>query len=244
MDIQKPIKSQNRISMEIVDDEYWLSYAKRTIEKSISTRNEAATKLESMTLWFWGLYTASFTIGVSINAIDAPFWVLILMASPIISLIVTYWFCVHAQFPVTAEFDPTIPYEIKEGYNSGLLVKKKRFNYALLLTFISAVLLSGSLFSLSFYNKKTEPTVEARYDKESKSIIVSGLLPKNVEVFTTLDFVNDNLKKQYYSNRYLIQKNGIINLNIKVDSMPKKSILNIHWTENGKSLGFSRIIKN
>jgi uncharacterized membrane protein len=229
--------------MEIVDDEYWLGYAKKTIENSITSRNDAASKLESMTLWFWGLYTATFTIGVSINAIEAPFWVLIIMALPIISLIITYWFCVLAQFPVTTEFDPTIPYEIKEGYNQGVFKKKKRFNWALTFTFISAVLLSSSLFSLSFFNKKIDTAIEAQYDKESNSIIISGLLPKAVTAQTTLDSVQNNKKVSFYSNKFIIPNNGIINLNVKVSKLPQKTILNIYWTDKNKQYGFARIIK-
>lgn len=230
--------------MEIVDDEYWLQYAKKSIEKSITSRNEAAAKLESMTLWFWGLYTATFTVGITVNAIDAPFWVLLLLASPVVCLIITYWFCVLAQFPVTAEFDPTIPYEIKEGYNQGLLVKKSRFNRALFCTFISAFLIGTSLFSLSFVNKKNNISITSSYDKEQKAIIISGLLPKNISALTTIDTLSgENKKTTIYTNRYTIQENGIINLNIPIKSLPKNTIVSITWTENAKQNGVAQRIE-
>lgn len=230
--------------MEIVDDQYWLEYAKKTIEKSITTRNEAAAKLESMTLWFWGLYTASFTIGVSINLIDAPIWVLVLLASPVVFLILTYWFCVLAQFPVTAEFDPTIPYEIKEGYNQGLFVKKRRFNWALFFTFVSALLLGSALFSLSFVNKKNETSITASYDQNLKLITISGLLPKNVSAYTTIDTISvDKNKSTIYSNKYVVQENGIINVNFPIDKLPTETIVTIIWTENGKQSGLAQKIE-
>ena len=36
--------------MEMLDDQYWLKYAKSSVENSISSRNQAAAKLEKMTL--------------------------------------------------------------------------------------------------------------------------------------------------------------------------------------------------
>lgn len=230
--------------MEIVNDHYWLEYAKKTIEKSITSRNEAAAKLESMTLWFWGLYTASFTIGVSINVIDAPFWVLLLLASPVVFLIITYWFCVLAQFPVTAEFDPTIPYEIKEGYNQGLLVKKRRFNMALIFTFISALLLGTALFSLSFVNKRSETSLIASYDSTLKLITISGILPKNISAYTTIDTVSiENIKSTFYKNIYTVQENGILNINVPIKTLPKEVFVTITWTEKGKEKGIAQKIE-
>lgn len=230
--------------MEIVDDQYWLEYAKKTIEKSITSRNEAAAKLESMTLWFWGLYTASFTIGISINLIDAPLWVLVLLASPVVFLIITYWFYVLAQFPVTAEFDPTIPYEIKEGYNQGLFVKKRRFNFALFFTFFSALLLGIALFSLSFVNKKNVTSITTLYDQNHKCIAISGLLPKNVSAYTTIDTITvDKKKSTVFTNTFIVQEDGIININFPIDKLPKETIVTIIWAENGRQNGFAQKIE-
>lgn len=229
--------------MEIIDDQYWLAYAKSSVEKSLSSRNEAAAKLEKMTLWFWGLYTASFTIGVTINAINAPYWVLILLASPIVFLIITYWFCVLAQFPVTSGYDPKIPYEIKQGYNQGLKKKNARFNWALSFTFVSAILLSSALFSLAFVDKKNTTVITSRFDKEKSAIIISGLLPKNVTATTTIDTLScDKSKAPIYLNQYTVQENGILNLNIPVKPMPKKAIVTVTWTEDGKQKGLAQLV--
>src|SRR6266568_2477579 len=162
--------------MEMIDDAYWLLYGKNAVVNSLTSRNEAAAKLEKMTLWFWTLYTASFTIGVSINLIDAPFWILLMPASPVVLLILTYWLCILAQLPVTAEYDPTIPYEIKEGYNAGLKTKDKRFKFALWSTFISALLLCIALFSLSFVHKKSNYGINALIVENKKVLVISGTL--------------------------------------------------------------------
>jgi len=228
--------------MEIVDDEFWLQYAKKSIEKAITTRNEAASKLQKMTLWFWGLYTATFTIGVTINAIDAPFWVTLLLASPIIFLIITYWFCVLVQFPVNAEFDPTIPYEIKEAYNQGLFKKKQRFNWALTFTFISALLLGVALFSLSFVGKRDSISLTSSYNKEIKAIVISGLLPKDISVLTTIDTLDKDRKMIIYTNIYNTQAKGIVNINFPIKSLPKKTFVTMTWIEKGKQNGIAQRI--
>jgi hypothetical protein len=230
--------------MEMVDDEYWLQYGKNTLVNSITSRNEAAAKLEKMTLWFWGLYTTSFTIGVSINIIDAPFWILLLLASPIVLLILTYWLCTLAQLPVTAEYDPTIPYEIKEGYNAGLKTKDRRFKIALWSTFISALLLSIALFSLSFVHKKSNYSISASISDNKEVFVISGTLPKTSTVLTTLDSLDENKHKiQFYSNIYKVQDNEILNLNIPLKTIPKTVIISTTWKENGIDKGFTQTIR-
>jgi hypothetical protein len=221
--------------MEIVDDEYWLNYAKESVVNSINNRNDAAAKLEKMTLWFWGLYTTSFTIGVTINALKAPVWVMVLLASPIILLIVTYWLCELVQLPVNASFDPRIPYEIKEGFNKGLKIKNKRFNYALISTFISALFLSVALFSLSFVNKKSDYSIDAQLSKDGKYVVISGTLPKKTLVETSLDsMVAVKQKMEFYSEEYLVTNNETCNFYIPLKSVPEKLFVTVSWKEDGK----------
>jgi hypothetical protein len=225
--------------MEMIDDEYWLQYGKNTVANSITSRNEAAAKLEKMTLWFWGLYTTSFTIGVSINIIDAPSWVLLLLASPVVLLILTYWFCILAQLPVTAEYDPAIPYEIKEGYNAGLKTKDNRFKIALWSTLVSALLLSIALFSTSFVHKKSTYSISASISENKEALVISGTLPKTTNVLTTLDSLDENKHKvQFYSNMYKVQDNEILNLNIPLKTIPKTIIISTTWKENSVNRGF------
>jgi hypothetical protein len=224
--------------MEIIDDEYWLQYAKKSVENSITSRNAAAAKLEKMTIWFWSLYTASFTIGVSINLIVAPKFILGLLAAPIFLLIITYWFCILAQLPVSAEFDPAIPFEIKEGYNSGLSKKKKRFDIALTFTFISALFLSIALFSLSFAKKKENYTLSAFYSDNKEQIIVSGLFPGNTIVYTSLDTLNNSkVKIQFYNNIFKVQDNGILNLNIPINKTKKDIYVSAVWKDGNNEKG-------
>lgn len=225
--------------MEIINDEYWLNYAKQAVINSITARNESAAKLEKMVLWFWALYTTSFTIGVSISLIDAPIWVLGLLSLPIITLIITYWFCVWTQLSISSTFDPRIPYEIKLSYNRALEVKNKRFVFALGGTLLSSVVLSFALFSLSVV-KKNNYSVSGQISENKEYLIVSGTLPKNNLVLTTLDSLDGNTKHkiQFYSNFYKIQSNEMFNLNIPLKSIPKTIVLSTTWKENNIDKGF------
>jgi len=225
--------------MEIINDEYWLNYGKQGVINSITARNEGASKLENMVLWFWGLYTASFTIGISINLIDAPSWVLGFLGLPIITLIITYWLCVWTQLPIVSTFDPRIPYEIKLGYNRTVKEKNWRFNLALTGTLVSSIILAFALFSLSFVDKKTSTSITPFFNDNKEVLAVSGTLPKNTLVTTTLDTLNESKHKvQFYSNVFKVQDNGVFNLNVPLKANFKSIILSVTWKEGGIDKGF------
>lgn len=229
--------------MEIINDEYWLNYGKQGVINSVTARNEGASKLEKMVLWFWGLYTASFTIGVSINLIDAPTWVLGFLGLPIITLIITYWLCVWTQLPIVSTFDPRIPYEIKLGYNRTLKEKNFRFKLALGGTLFSSIILAFALFSLSFVDKK-DTTKFSSFISESKDIlVVSGTFPKSTLLTTTVDSLGEKKQKiQFYSNTYKVQDNGIFNLNVPLKIIPKTIIVSTTWKEGSNERGFVQIL--
>jgi len=228
--------------MEIINDEYWLNYGKQGVINSVSARNEGASKLEKMVLWFWGLYTASFTIGVSINLIDAPSWVLGFLGFPIISLIITYWLCVWTQLPIVSTFDPRIPYEIKLGYNRTLKEKNWRFNLALGGTLVSSIVLAFALFSLSFVNKKEITTVTS-FITVNKELAISGTFPKSTLLTTALDSLDEKKHKvQFYSNTFKVQDNSIFNLNVPLKIIPKTIIVSTTWKDGSIDQGFVQIL--
>lgn len=227
------------MSAEMLNDEYWLAYAKKSTENSLTARNEGAAKLEKMVLWFWGLYTASFTIGVSINAIDAPVGVLAFLALPIVTLIATYWLCIWTQMPVTSQFDPRIPHEIMSGYNTAVREKTIRFNLSLIGTVISSLSLAGALFALAFVDKKESISVKASFNTKKDRIIISGTLPKNATVITTVDTGGGSSRKSvFYSNIHKTQDNGFFNLNIPADTTSKSYGICVEWEEGGKDNGY------
>lgn len=231
--------------MEIINDKYWLDYAKQSVINSIKARNEGAAKLQKMVLWFWGLYTTSFTIGISINLIDAPLWVLVFLGLPVITLIITYWLCVWTQLPIESTFDPRIPFEIKLGYNRSVTEKNRRFKFALAGTLISSIILASALFSLSFVKKKSNNTLSAHINENKDQLIVTGTFPKNTIVVTTLDSLNkNNHKVPFYTNRFKVQENQVFNLNIPLEVVPETIVITSIWNEKKEKKGFVQIIEN
>jgi hypothetical protein len=229
--------------MEIINDEYWLNYGKQGVINSVTARNEGASKLEKMVLWFWGLYTASFTIGVSINVIDAPTWVLAFLGLPIITLIITYWLCVWTQLPIVSTFDPRIPYEIKLGYNRTLKEKNLRFKLALGGTLFSSIILAFALFSLSFVEKKDTTSFSSFISENKEILVVSGTFPKSTLLTTTLDSLDEKKHKvQFYSNTYKVQDNGVFNLNVPLKITPKSIIVSTTWKDGSIDRGFLQIL--
>jgi hypothetical protein len=225
--------------MEIINDEFWLNYGKQGVINSVTSRNEGASKLEKLVISFWAFYTASFTIGVSINLIDAPTWVLGLLGLPIITLIITYWLCVWTQLPIVSTFDPRIPYEIKSGYNRTVKEKIFRFNMALGGTLISSIVLAFALFSLSFVDKKAASSVTSFISNNKEVLVVSGNFPKTTLITTTLDSLNENKHKvQFYSNVFKVQDNGVFNLNIPLKTIPRTIIISTTWKESNFDRGF------
>jgi hypothetical protein len=237
---------------EMVDNEFWLKYAKDSITNSLKCRDEGAEKLRSMIFWFWGIYTAVFTIGVSINLIDASLIILILLASPIFVLILSYWFCVYAQLPIIGHnnktgYDPGIPFEIKQGYNAGLRFKNRHFRAALISTLISALLLGIALVMLSFVNKKQSSSLNVNLNDNKDEILISGLFPKLTLVKTEVDsLVSPNSKITFYQNSFMIQENGTLNLNIPIKKISKsnKIFVTTSWKDNNLEKGLLQIIKN
>jgi hypothetical protein len=232
--------------MEMINNEYWLEYAKKSVDTSVTSINDAAAKLEKMVLWFWSIYTASFTIGVSINVIEAPTFVLVLLASPIALLIMTYWLCVWAQLPIMSHhpYDPRVPVEIIKSYNYGQLKKDSHMRLALVLSFLSALFLATALFSFSFVHKKEPAVMNALYNATKSSIVISGTLPKNTLVNTYIDSVDiTGDKTQFYSNTYLVQNNGILNINVPVKTPPREIIVSTFWKDDNVEKGFTQKLR-
>lgn len=231
--------------MEIINDEYWLSYAKKSVENSITSRNHAAAKIEAMTLWFWGAYVLYFTIGVTIELLDVSSFVMFLLALPIVLVMVTYWLCVYAQLPVTVTFDPRIPSEILEGYNSGLRTKNRRFQFSLLFTFLSAVSVAIALYMLSISGKKEDERADLLVNDSKDMIILSAQMPKNRLVSTMVDSISaEGHKSTFFTKEIKTGTTGQINLNIPVNRKGKSAyVATLTWKDGDIRKGLVRMIQ-
>ena len=107
-DIKEPIKPE-------IDDRFWFGLSKEMLQNSVSSRNDAAAKVQSMISWFWGIYTASAAVGIALSKTTYSYFIIFLMAAPSLVLIAAYWVAVWVQMPVRAEFDPRTPNSIQRA---------------------------------------------------------------------------------------------------------------------------------
>ncbi|MGB7292165.1 MAG: hypothetical protein WBD99_08335 [Thermodesulfobacteriota bacterium] len=138
-----------------VDDQYWFELSKKIVESGTSSRNEAAAILQTMIVFFWGIYTASATVGIALSETSYSLPIILMIASPSIVLIAAYWVAVWVQMPVQAQFDPRIPKQIKEAYIKGVNTKSRRLAAALALSLIAAILVSSALIAASVSKQAT-----------------------------------------------------------------------------------------
>jgi hypothetical protein len=230
--------------MEIIDDEYWINYAKKSIDDSITVNNNSSEKLQKLVFWFWTVYTTYFAIGTTINLIDAPPWTIFLMSSPIITLIITYGLCDWVQTPVSVTFDPRIPYEIRIAYTKTVTVKQKRFSIALGGAALSALLLALSLFMYNVSGKISSYNLDVTYNKEAASLFISGVFPGNTEILTQVDSLKSGGgRAQVYTDIIKSGDKGLLAKTIKTDTLKRKLLVSATWSDKGQLKGFFKIIE-
>ncbi len=141
-----------------IDDGYWFTFSETLVSKASETREQAASKLQNLVLWLWGIYTASATVGFALSGKALSFWPTVLIAGASASLIAVYWSTVWVQMPFLCAFDPRSPTEIKEAYKQGAVAKATRLKLTLFLSVLAAFMVSPALIIASV-SKEQKPTV-------------------------------------------------------------------------------------
>ena len=140
------------------DVEFWRDLEKSTIKSAVTARNEAASKLQTLVTWLWGITTSGTLGGVAfklvVNAsVTNPnlslSTILIALASAL--LVATYWLCVRAQFPIELSFvDPNTGDEliaIRNNYEKALKAKNNWLRLALGFSALATVIVSLALIA-------------------------------------------------------------------------------------------------
>ncbi|MES2111693.1 MAG: hypothetical protein V4577_23245 [Bacteroidota bacterium] len=150
---------------DIVNDKYWLGYAKKNIDGAEAALKDAASTLNKLVATFWGIYTTAFTAGSIAGKVKVDnAFELILFIMPIPLLMIGYIITTRAQLPglSTEEIDPRIPEDVQKFYNLSVKEKKKQLKWAFGLIIAAAVSLTIALSSLNIRNSNqassTTPT--------------------------------------------------------------------------------------
>src|SRR4030042_1439308 len=173
----------------MVDDQYWFDVSKEMVKNSDAKLDEAISKLKTLILWLWGIYTTSATVGVTVGLhfFKTTFHPLIitLMASPSAILILAYCLAVCAEMPIQTPFDPRIAKDINMAYNKQINSKTWRLYLALFFALIAAILVSFALRMITLGRLEIPFSFEAtivKVHEQTADIAFSGHFPKGVAI--------------------------------------------------------------
>lgn len=225
--------------MDIVNDEYWLGYAKKSVDESATRLNDAAAKITTLTATFWVLYTATFVIGTTLKKIEEPWYVMLLLVSPIGLMIFAYLLALWAQMPRlgSAGIDLRIPDDIQAFYNANIKLKKRRLTVAMGITVLSAVALAGSLILANFTREKAAAptpvanTLGANFIGSQNKLLVIGDIPDKTVVTLKLDQVGSPSVKEVWKSTSMAYKNNHFEYLIDLPAKPGKYLATVTWEE-------------
>lgn len=229
-----------------VNAQYWFDISKQMVGNATSSRNDAASKLQSAIVWLWSIYTAGAAIGIALSGKAFSLPVTLLIASPSAMLIAAYWVALWVLMPSDLHFDPKIPVDIKRAYLEGLRAKKWKLKLAEALSFVSAFLVAVALFVASM--SKVEPPANLQgslYTRDQKhQVAVSGHFPKDTKVLlriTPIDAPANAVTTDEFS--YVTTSSGELQQNIITSGNATKYSVSVEWQEkDGLVRSLTRII--
>lgn len=128
-----------------IDDQYWFELSEQMVRNTQQGASEAAEKLQGFVAWLWGIYTGGAAIGLTLSPQSFSRVQLIFIALGSFALVVVYWCAVYVQLPITVEFDPRSPTEIKNAYKLGVEEKNRRLRWTILFSGLAAMLMTLGL---------------------------------------------------------------------------------------------------
>jgi len=131
----------------MIDDQYWLRFAKDQISIAIKSRDEAALKLDNFLSVTWSIYTATFTVGMILGSITQSLCLKAFFCFPVFIIPLVKLICIETQLPKSVSFYSNIPESIEHScYISILRHKNRMLNLAKIGAVISVFSISIALF--------------------------------------------------------------------------------------------------
>src|ERR1700741_5384959 len=95
--------------IEMVDDYFWLKFAKDHISDAITTRDNAAKSLDTYLKFVWQIYTGFFALSTALSIIPGSICTKLIMGLPVIIVPIASFYCVKVQLPIFAHFHANEP---------------------------------------------------------------------------------------------------------------------------------------
>lgn len=168
MNGENPIKPK-------IDDQFWFELSEQLVRDTQQGAAEAAEKLQRFVEWLWGIYTGGAVIGLTLSPQSFSRLQLIFIALGSFALVLVYWCAVYVQLPVTVEFDPRSPTEIKSAYKFAVEKKNRRLRWTILFSALAAILMTFGLVwdKLSTPPSNTAPWFEASLHGQGQTRVLA-----------------------------------------------------------------------
>jgi len=221
--------------MDIVNDEYWLGYAKKAVDDSGTKLTEAAVKIGTLAATFWGMYIAVFVIGTSLKKLDEPWYIMVLLVMPIPSLILAYIFAVWAQMPRfgSTGVDPRVPLDIESFYNNNIRFKKRRLWWSMIVTAVSGIMLAVALTLANFTHDKVtlDKKITINYLQAQHELLLIGDIPDKTVVTVKLERFDNKKFVSVLSQNSIVYKNNRFEYTIPVPVAEGRYQASATWEE-------------
>jgi hypothetical protein len=218
-----------------IDDQYWFDYSLILVTKASDSLDQAAAKIQTFSLWLWGIYTTLATVGFALAGKDLPWVDSVLIASTSILIIAVYWATVWVQTPLLSKFDPRSPNQIRNAYVTTITQKSTRLKFTQALSGVAGGMVAISLITASVSKPaaKFEPDFAAAITNNNGTGILSvtARVPGVDNVFISIESMDPPKTFQVTNIVLLPQKpEGTIQTSFQLPDTLRKVNLSLSWT--------------
>lgn len=236
-----------------INDEYWFDFSKTLVEQSMTTRIEAAGKLQNLILWLWGIYTAATGVGFALSQKSIGNGPLIWIALASLALIGAYWCTVWVQMPYLVRFDPRSPDEIAAAYSQRIKKANDRMILAIIVSLIAAFLVSVALIIASTTKEAKLPapktvmplefTASILPQENQQTLAVTSKVSETKQV--TIRIVEEPKPKEPIKPLFCIPfKEQLIQTSVPINENTTSADVILEWKDSqGMSVQLSRTVK-
>lgn len=130
---------------QLVDDYYWLARAGDLVTANSALRAEAAKQLMAALGWLWSVYTGAAILGAVATSRSLTSAESILLGAPSLLIVLAYAGAVYAYMPLTIEFDPRDPAEVRIAYTQATRRGWRRLRVALALSAVAGLGIAAAI---------------------------------------------------------------------------------------------------
>lgn len=159
-----------------IDAQYWFNYSESLVSANSERIDQAAERLQAMTLWLWGIYTTLASVGFALAQKRLPSYMAWLIAIASLLLLALYWCAVWMRIPERVSFDPRSPDQIKNAYASACNSRYVRLKITIVVSALAVLAVSASLIVSSFAGQQPEskdPDLKAIVNSDGRRSSVS-----------------------------------------------------------------------